>query len=185
MKNIDLCHQKIVIDYIYLKLFVCFFSTGKTRTKDKYRVVYTDYQRLELEKEYHTSHYITIRRKAELAVNLHLSERQVKIWFQNRRAKDRKISKKRPDGTHSSPNNGNLPLSMAAVNAMHSMNPMNPMNSMTSMNLPHPSMSGGSATITSMGYGLDIRPKLEPGLMHPSHGFGLSNNPHTQMHHMG
>ncbi|XP_037042866.1 homeotic protein caudal isoform X2 [Bradysia coprophila] len=69
-------------------------NTGKTRTKDKYRVVYTDYQRLELEKEYHTSKYITIRRKSELAQSLQLSERQVKIWFQNRRAKDRKTVKK-------------------------------------------------------------------------------------------
>lgn len=70
---------------------------GKTRTKDKYRVVYTDYQRLELEKEYHTSRYITIRRKTELAQSLSLSERQVKIWFQNRRAKERKQTKKRDD----------------------------------------------------------------------------------------
>jgi homeobox protein CDX len=50
---------------------------GKTRTKDKYRVVYSDHQRLELEKEFHYSRYITIRRKAELATNLGLSERQV------------------------------------------------------------------------------------------------------------
>lgn len=49
----------------------------KTRTKDKYRVVYTDHQRLELEKEFHYSRYITIRRKAELAATLGLSERQV------------------------------------------------------------------------------------------------------------
>ncbi|KAM8835086.1 homeobox protein CHOX-CAD-like [Synchiropus picturatus] len=68
---------------------------GKTRTKDKYRVVYTDHQRLELEKEFHYSKYITIRRKAELATSLSLSERQVKIWFQNRRAKERKINKKK------------------------------------------------------------------------------------------
>ncbi|XP_019131773.1 homeobox protein CDX-1b [Larimichthys crocea] len=86
---------------------------GKTRTKDKYRVVYTDHQRLELEKEFHYSKYITIRRKAELATSLGLSERQVKIWFQNRRAKERKINKKKLQQPASStttptpPTNGN------------------------------------------------------------------------------
>lgn len=75
-------------------------TSGKTRTKDKYRVVYTDHQRLELEKEFHFSKYITIRRKAELASSLGLSERQVKIWFQNRRAKDRKTMKKMGEMVH-------------------------------------------------------------------------------------
>ncbi|XP_048187453.1 homeobox protein CDX-1 [Perognathus longimembris pacificus] len=70
-------------------------GSGKTRTKDKYRVVYTDHQRLELEKEFHYSRYITIRRKSELAATLGLTERQVKIWFQNRRAKERKVNKKK------------------------------------------------------------------------------------------
>ena len=51
--------------------------SGRTRTKDKYRVVYSDHQRLELEKEFHYSRYITIRRKSELAQGLSLSERQV------------------------------------------------------------------------------------------------------------
>lgn len=76
------------------------FVSGKTRTKDKYRVVYTDHQRVELEKEFYYSRYITIRRKAELASNLGLSERQVKIWFQNRRAKERKQVKKREELNH-------------------------------------------------------------------------------------
>ncbi|KAK9709099.1 Homeodomain [Popillia japonica] len=71
-------------------------NPGKTRTKDKYRVVYTDHQRLELEKEFNFNNkYITIRRKCELSANLGLSERQIKIWFQNRRAKERKLLKKR------------------------------------------------------------------------------------------
>lgn len=56
--------------------------------------MYSDHQRLELEKEFHYTRYITIRRKSELAQHLQLSERQVKIWFQNRRAKDRKQKKK-------------------------------------------------------------------------------------------
>uniref|UniRef100_A0A3Q2CTH8 Caudal type homeobox 1a n=1 Tax=Cyprinodon variegatus TaxID=28743 RepID=A0A3Q2CTH8_CYPVA len=68
---------------------------GKTRTKDKYRVVYTDHQRLELEKEFQCNRYITMRRKSDLSVSLGLSERQVKIWFQNRRAKERKINRKK------------------------------------------------------------------------------------------
>ena len=55
-----------------------FISSARTRTKDKYRVVYSDHQRLELEKEFHYSRYITIRRKAELANNVGLSERQVR-----------------------------------------------------------------------------------------------------------
>ena len=52
--------------------------SARTRTKDKYRIVYSDHQRLELEKEFHYSRYITIRRKAELAQVLSLSERQVR-----------------------------------------------------------------------------------------------------------
>ena len=70
---------------------------GRTRTKDKYRVVYSDFQRLELEKEFHYNLYINVIRKAELAQELGLSQRQIKIWFQNRRAKARKLRQREKD----------------------------------------------------------------------------------------
>ncbi|MBV95171.1 Homeobox protein CDX-1, partial [Eschrichtius robustus] len=40
------------------------------------------------------SRYITMRRKSELAANLGLTERQGKLWFQSRRAKERQVNKK-------------------------------------------------------------------------------------------
>lgn len=58
-----------------------FVFIGRTRTKDKYRVVYTDLQRLELEKEFHFNRYITITRKTELSKMLSLSERQVSTQY--------------------------------------------------------------------------------------------------------
>lgn len=41
-------------------------------------MVYSDKQRLELEKEFQYNRYITMRRKTELSVALGLSERQVR-----------------------------------------------------------------------------------------------------------
>ncbi|UJR15635.1 hypothetical protein I4U23_002572 [Adineta vaga] len=82
-------------------------TNGKTRTRDKYRIVYTDRQRYELENEFTLSKYISIPRKAALSSTLGLSERQIKIWFQNRRAKDRKIHKKRQEICSRQLNNSN------------------------------------------------------------------------------
>uniref|UniRef100_A0A0N5AW94 Homeobox domain-containing protein n=1 Tax=Syphacia muris TaxID=451379 RepID=A0A0N5AW94_9BILA len=56
----------------------------RVRTSEKYRMVYTDHQRLELEKEFLMSHFINAERKAQLSSSLQLTERQIKIWFQNR-----------------------------------------------------------------------------------------------------
>ncbi|EJW86526.1 hypothetical protein WUBG_02562, partial [Wuchereria bancrofti] len=55
----------------------------RVRTSEKYRMVYSDYQRLELEKEFRTSQFINSERKSQLSSELQLTERQIKIWFQN------------------------------------------------------------------------------------------------------
>lgn len=77
----------------------CSNSTGGSKRKKRHRTAFTPTQLLGLENAFDQNHYSVGDERKHLASFLGLSETQIKVWFQNRRTKWKRLRREADEAT--------------------------------------------------------------------------------------
>ncbi|KAM7540298.1 hypothetical protein Aperf_G00000022738 [Anoplocephala perfoliata] len=78
-------------------------TTEGSTDRKRYRTTYTPYQSKVLEEVFQSERYISRPQRSQLAHRLHLPENTIKVWFQNRRMKEKRQAMMLPSIAGKSP----------------------------------------------------------------------------------
>ncbi|XP_060068105.1 homeobox even-skipped homolog protein 1-like [Ylistrum balloti] len=136
-------------------------ETAQEREIRRYRTAFTKDQLNRLEKEFLKENYVSRPKRCELAASLGLAESTIKVWFQNRRMKDKRqrMALTWPYGIPPDPQ---LYAYLAAAAATYPYNLQHPAAlPYPSMSLPHGLQPSTSSAFTPMAVSSPIPPRLD------------------------